>query len=140
MMQRERVTEDIYIFTSDLYVHVTAGIIVTTDGLILIDTLLYLEETQQLKTFIEARLNQRVVYVINTHHHADHSTGTSFFRDGQVIAHSKCRELLDTRGRESLQRTKESSSDFANVELMLPTIVFDDKMTLRLGGKTLHLE
>jgi cyclase len=140
MMQRERVTEDIYIFTSDLYVHVTAGIVVTTDGLILIDTLLYPEETLQLKNFIETRLNQRVVYVINTHHHADHTTGTSFFRDAQVIAHSKCRELLNSRGRESLQRSKESSSEMATVELVLPTIVFDDKMTLRLGGKTLHLE
>ena len=31
MMQREQVTEDIFIFTSDLYVHVTAGIIVTEE-------------------------------------------------------------------------------------------------------------
>ena len=140
MMQRERVTEDIFIFTSDLYVHVTAGIIVTTEGLILIDTLLYPEETQQIKNFIEMRLNQRVVYIINTHHHADHTTGTCFFPHTQVIAHSKCRELLNTRGRESLQRSKESSSDMARIELVLPTIVFDDKMTLRVGGKTLHLE
>lgn len=140
MMQRERVTEDIYIFTSDLYVHVTAGVIVTTQGLILIDTLLYPEESLQIKSFIETRLNQPVTHIINTHHHADHTTGTSFFPNAQVIAHRLCRDLLDTRGRESLERTKEGNSDMSNVELVLPSIVFDDRMSIRVGEKTLHLE
>ncbi|MDQ7036541.1 MAG: MBL fold metallo-hydrolase [Anaerolineae bacterium] len=81
-----------------------------------------------------------MAYIINTHHHADHTTGTSFFHDAPVISHLKCRELLNTRGRESLQRSKEKASDMADVKLVLPTIVFDNKMTLRIGGKTLHLE
>ena len=140
MMQRERVTEDIYIFTSDLYVHVTAGVIVTSRGVILIDTLLYPEESLQIKSFIETRLNQQVTHIINTHHHADHTTGTSFFPNAQVIAHKLCRDLLDTRGRESLDRAKDNSSDMSDVELILPTIVFDDKLTLRVGEKNLHLE
>ena len=49
MMQRERVTEDIFVFTSDLYVQVTASVVVTTEGIVVIDTLLYPEETQQIK-------------------------------------------------------------------------------------------
>jgi glyoxylase-like metal-dependent hydrolase (beta-lactamase superfamily II) len=140
MMQRERVTEDIYIFTSDLYVHVTAGIIVTTEGLILVDTLLYPEETLQIKNFIESRLKQPVIYIINTHHHADHTTGTSFFGNVPLISHMLCRELLNTRGRESLERSKENASDMATVELVLPSIVFDDKMILCVGNKTLEFE
>ena len=34
-MQRERVAEDIYVFTSELYARVTAGAVVTPDGAIL---------------------------------------------------------------------------------------------------------
>ena len=37
-MQRERVADDIYVFTSEVYAQVTAGVIVSSDGAILIDT------------------------------------------------------------------------------------------------------
>ena len=79
-MQRERVTEHIYIFTSDLYVQVTAGVVVTSAGAIIIDTLLYPEETLLMKRFVEERLGLSVRYVINTHHHADHVAGLDDLR------------------------------------------------------------
>lgn len=138
-MQRERVTDDIYVFTSDLYAQVTAGVVLTTQGAVLIDTLVYPEETRLIRRFIEERLGTTVLYVINTHFHADHSTGTCFFRGARVIAHTKCRELLDQRGRESLEHAKTSSTDMRDVEIVLPDIVFDHSLTLYLGNKTLHL-
>ena len=55
-MQRERVTEDIYVFTSDLYAQVTAGVVLTTAGAVVIDTLVYPEETLAIKRFVEERL------------------------------------------------------------------------------------
>lgn len=138
-MQRERVTENIYIFTSDLYVQVTAGVIVTSEGAVVIDTLLYPDETRQIKRFIEERLGTRVRYLINTHHHADHTTGTCFFDDVPVIAHTSCRDLLDTRGRESMESIRSSSRDMNDLHLVLPDIVFDDELRLHVGKKTLHL-
>ncbi|MGJ3240798.1 MAG: MBL fold metallo-hydrolase [Anaerolineae bacterium] len=140
MIQRERVTEDIFVFTSDLYVQVTASVVVTTDGIVLVDSLLYPEETLQIKQFIENRLKQPVRYVINTHHHADHTTGTSLFDGSTVISHQLCRDYLDTRGRESLANLKEVASDMSGIELKLPDIVFDQRMRFEIGGKTFHLE
>lgn len=139
-MQRERVADDIYVFTSDLYAQVTAGVVVTTEGAIVIDTLAYPEETLLIKRFVETRLGTTVRYVINTHFHADHSTGTCFFRDARVVAHARCRQLLDTRGRDSLERSKVASQEFADVELVLPDLVFDGGgMQLHVGNKTLQL-
>lgn len=138
-MQRERVTETIYVFTSELYVQVTAGLVLTSEGAVLIDTLLYPEETLQIKRFAEERLGQRVVYVINTHHHADHTTGTSFFPEAQVIAHTRCRDLLHTRGRESLNRLRENDPDMAQVNLVLPDVVFSDELVLHVGKTKLRL-
>lgn len=138
-MQRERVTEDIYVFTSDLYAQVTAGVVLTTDGVVLIDTLLYPEETLQIKRFIEEKLDSQVRYVINTHHHADHTTGTSLFPGAQVVSQCLCRQLLDTRVRESLARAQERSNDMAGVEIVLPGIVFDDSLTLQIGNKSLQM-
>lgn len=137
-MQRERVTDDIYVFTSDLYAQVTAGVVLTTQGAVLIDTLVYPEETRLMRRFIEERLGAPIHYVVNTHFHADHTTGTCFFRGARVISHSLCRELLDQRGRESLERTKTASNDMRDVELVLPDMVFDKSLTLYLGNKTLQ--
>lgn len=139
-MQKERVTDQIYVFTSDLYAQVTAGLVVTTEGSVLIDTLVFPEETLRIKRFAENRLGTTIRYVINTHFHADHSTGTCFFPGAEVIAHARCRELLDTRGRESLERMKATSAEMGMVELVLPTLVFDDGLfTLELGGKVLQM-
>lgn len=137
-MQRERVTDDIYVFTSDLYAQVTAGVILTEEGAILVDTLAYPEEARQIKRFIEERLNTNVRYVVNTHFHADHTTGTSFFPGARVIAHQLCRKLLDERGRMSLEELHASSPEMREVTLVLPDLVFDKQMTLYLGGKTLQ--
>jgi glyoxylase-like metal-dependent hydrolase (beta-lactamase superfamily II) len=138
-MQRERISDSVYVFTSELYVQVTAGVILTSEGAVLVDTLLYPEETLQMKHFIEDRLGAHVRYVINTHHHADHTMGTCFFPGARVIAHRLCYDLLDTRVRESLARTQSTSSDFADVEIVLPHILFEDRMTLHLGNRTISL-
>jgi cyclase len=138
-MQRERVTESIYVFTSDLYVQVTASVVVTSHGAIVIDTLLHPEETQQMRQFVQDRLNLPIRYVINTHHHADHTLGTCLFEGAEIIAHRRCRELLTTRGRESLARMKQNAPDLANIEVVLPDVVFDDRLTVHLGNKTLQL-
>lgn len=139
-MQRERVADDIYVFTSDRYAQVTAGIVTTPEGAVLIDTLVFPDETKAIRHFVENRLNCPVRYVINTHYHADHTYGTCFFPHAQVIAHARCFDLLDTRGREGLAHAQNGSSDFSEIEIVLPHQVFNDKpISLRIGDKTLQM-
>ncbi|MBC8099437.1 MAG: MBL fold metallo-hydrolase [Armatimonadetes bacterium] len=135
-MQRERVSDDIYVFTSDLYVQVTASLIVTTEGAVLIDTLPYPEETRAIRHFVEDKLGASIRYVVNTHFHADHTTGTCFFKNATVIAHRLCRQLLDQRGRESMAITRTGASNMQELTLILPDLVFDSQLTLYLGNKT----
>jgi cyclase len=139
-MQRERVADDIYVFTSDLYAQVTATLVVTGEGAVLFDTLLHPEESGAIKRFIEQRLEMKVRCVINSHFHADHTSGTCFFTGAQVISHALCRDLLDQRGRESLEQAKVSFVEMRDIELVLPHIVFETGvLTLHLGEKTLQL-
>ncbi|MBC7811568.1 MAG: MBL fold metallo-hydrolase [Burkholderiales bacterium] len=139
-MQRERITDDIYVFTSELYAQVTASAILTSKGAVLFDTLIYPEETRLIKRFIEGRLGAQVRYIINSHFHADHTTGTCFFEGATVISHARCRALLDERGRASLEHARTNSPEMREVELVLPQIVFDGGgLTLYLGNKTLQL-
>ncbi len=138
-MQRERITEHVLVFRSDQYAQVTAGVVLTREGAVLIDTLLYPEETMLIRRYIEDGLGSEVKFVINTHFHADHTTGTCFFPGAQVISHKLCRKMLEGRGRESLRLMKENASEFAPVEVVLPDITFDDEMMLEFGGTTFRL-
>jgi len=139
-MVRERIADDIYVFTSRRYAQVTSGAILTKEGVILIDTLFYPEETQAIKEFLEQRLGLRIRYVINTHYHADHTMGTCFFPEAIVVGHARCRELLDTVGREGLELTKSQSPEFENIQIVLPSLVADTgHLNLHLGGKTVRL-
>ncbi len=139
-MQRERVADDIYVFTSDLYVQVTAGAIITSEGAILIDTLAFPEETVAIKNFVERRLECPIRVVINTHYHADHTFGTYLFSDALVVGHALCRELLNTRGRKSMEDAQRSAQEFASAQVVLPSLVFrTGTLTIHLGNKTVEL-
>jgi cyclase len=139
-MQRERVADDIYVFTSELYAQVTAGAVITPEGAILIDTLVFPEEARTIKNFLENRLDCPVRYVINTHYHADHTYGTCFFEGAQVVAHARCYDLLDTRGREGLQQAQHSSPELRDIHLVLPHMVFEaGSLCVHLGNKTVEL-
>ncbi len=139
-MQRERVADDIYVFTSDLYAQVTAGAVITSEGAILVDTLLFPEEGRGIRNFVESRLSCPVRYVINTHYHADHTYNACFFPEATVVAHARCYELLDTRGREGLEQAKANMPELAPIQIVLPQLVFDNGvMNLRVGNKTLQM-
>jgi cyclase len=138
-MQRERITNEIYVFTSDRYAQVNAGVILTPLGAVVIGTLVYPDETLHIKRYVEEKLHSRVRYVINTHYHADHTNGTCFFEGATLISHAHCRHLLDTRGRASMEETRLSSPEMADLRLVLPDTTFTDTLTLYLGNKTLKL-
>lgn len=139
-MVRERIADDIYVFTSRQYAQVTAGAIMTKEGVVLIDTLFFPEETKEIRDFLEGRLGLTVKYVINTHYHADHSQGTYLFPHAQVASHRLCRELLDTVGREGLVEAKTQMPELEEVDIVLPDLVYDDGiMNLYVGGKTIQL-
>ncbi|MCS6910880.1 MAG: MBL fold metallo-hydrolase [Anaerolineales bacterium] len=139
-MHKERVSDDIYVFTSDQYARVNAGAVLYGDGAVLIDTLAFPSETQQIKDFLENRLAAQVRYIINTHYHSDHTNGNYLFPKAQIIAHRLCREKLDTVGRAGLGRARAQSPELAAVEIVLPTILLTHgSLTLHLGKKTLQI-
>lgn len=139
-MVRERISDDIYVFTSRRYAQVKAGAILTKEGTILIDTLFYPEETLAIKEFLENRLDQTVRYVVNTHYHADHTMGTYLFPEARIVSHILCREFLDTVGRDGLEQMKEQTPDLEDVRIVLPDMIFDTgHLDIYLGGKTVRL-
>lgn len=137
-MHRERVSENVFWFQSEIYAQVTAGVVAGPQWAVVIDTLALPDETLTIREFIEHELSVPVRYVINTHYHADHSWGTCFFPGATVIAHSRCRDLLEERGIPSLEAAKKQNPALRQVKVMLPHITFiDGEVTLRVGKKNL---
>ena len=139
-MHRERVSDNVYWFQSDIYAQVTAGVIVGPQWAVVIDTLALPDETLGMREFIEHELGVPVRYVINTHYHADHSWGNCFFPGATIIAHARCRELLIERGIPSLESATKQNVALRQVKIVLPHMTFGQgEMTLRVGKKNLTL-
>ncbi|MFW5714055.1 MAG: MBL fold metallo-hydrolase [Brevefilum sp.] len=136
-MQRERVSENIYWFQSETYAQVSAGVIAGPEWAVVIDTLMP-QESLALREFVEKKLDLTVRYVINTHHHADHCWGNSFFPNATVIAHQQCRQMLMDRTPEALEIASQENPLYKKLKIIPPHIVFDEgSYTLKVGKKHL---
>jgi cyclase len=139
-MHRERVSENVYWFQSEVYAQVTAGVVVGPQWAVVIDTLAMPEETLGIRDFIEHELDLQVRYVINTHYHADHSWGNCYFPTATVIAHSRCRDLLIERGIPSLENVRKQNPSFKQTRIVLPQLVFSQgTLNLKVGKKNLAI-
>lgn len=137
-MHRERVSENVFWFQSEVYAQVTAGVVAGPQWAVVIDTLALPDETLSIREFIEHELNVPVRYVINTHYHADHAWGNCFFPGATIIAHAVCREMLIERGVPSLEAAQKQNPALRQVKIVLPQITFSDgELTLRVGKKNL---
>jgi cyclase len=137
-LKRDRISDGIYVFTSGVYAEVTATVIFTSEGAIVVDTLPFPQETRYIREFLNQR-RTKALYVINTHSHADHIYGTYLFPEAEVIAHYQCRRLMERHAEEALAAAKQQTPRLADVKIRYPELLFNDAMTLRIGGKTLEL-
>lgn len=137
-LKRDRISDGVYVFTSRMYAEVTATVVFTDEGAILVDTLPFPQETRQIREFVNQR-RSKVAYVINTHSHADHIFGTYLFPEALVVAHYRCRRLMERHAEASLAQAREHSPQLNDVRIRYPELLFNDAVTLRIGGKTIEL-
>lgn len=140
-MQRERVSENVYWFQSEVYAQVTAGVITGPQWAVMIDTLALPDETLAMRSFIEEELNVPVRYIINTHNHADHAWGNCYFPGATIISHSLCRQAMLERGQIALESARKQNPAFKQIKIILPHLTFDEgELSLRVGKKNLILQ
>jgi len=137
-MLRERIADDIYVFTSELYLEATAGAVVTDQGAVVIDTLPFPEETRRMRDFVQRQCPAGIRYLIITHTHGDHSYGSYLFPEAEMIAQERCWGTLHTLGSNGLKRAQQSTPELAEVTIRLPPMVFEEALTIRLGSKTIR--
>lgn len=113
--------------------------ILDPDGVILVDPLIAPAFARMVEAALRARTAAPVRAVVLTHHHTDHALGSSYFADQgvPVIAHHACRERMAAEHPGLIQRRQENPLTrelFADAVSRLPTVTFDEGVTLHLGS------
>ncbi len=138
-LTRIRIADETWAFTSELYARVNAGLVVTRQGGVLIDTLPFPSETRQMRSYIEKLCEAGIKYVVVTQSAADHVYGSFLFRDAELLSHHLTRAQLQKSGAQLLRQAKADTPALQEVQLCLPSVVFDEEMFIRIGNKSVHV-
>lgn len=127
------------------------GVRLTSEGVILIDNK-FPQDFEEIRSLVADVTDLPVRYVINTHHHGDHSgSNTGFLQIAEVIAHKNARENMLRGNQEGLPRTiytDETSVFLGGIEVQVfhmgkghtngdSVVYFPDLKTVH-GGDLLH--
>ncbi|MCP4751648.1 MAG: MBL fold metallo-hydrolase [Proteobacteria bacterium] len=120
----------------------------TTEGTVLVDTLLYPGVASKMKDRILETGGGPVKHIVYTHHHPDHIGGASVFQgdNPEIIAHRFLPEDLEKYRILNAHRARVASIQF-NIPLdtnrirsyVQPTRTFDTETSFTLGDKTFEL-
>ena len=105
-----------------------SGFLVIGDHLLIIDSMQTPAMVEEFQSRISQVTNKKPTYVINSHHHGDHISGNKFFSPpAEVIAHEYVRQWM----------IEDAASN--GTEWHMPSITFNDEMTMHLDGEEVQL-
>jgi len=139
----KKLADDVYAFVGKRN-DANALVVVTTQGVVVVDTGNNPPETRLLQNFIKSVTNEPVRYVIISQNHGDHTGGTPLFAPpANVIVHDRVakewaawKPYQVKSWRKRFRERAEALRDVKPIDLVMS---FSDRMTLKLGGKTIEL-
>ena len=124
------------------------GLVLGESAALVIDTRASHREADELIHEIEAFTNLPVAWLVNTHWHWDHAFGNSRFPGAEIWGHRLCREALIELGAEMVEEVADMfredgndamADDVREVVVVPPGSVFEESVTIDLGGRTVEL-
>jgi quinoprotein relay system zinc metallohydrolase 2 len=119
------------------------GFVIGRDAVAVVDSGGSRQEGEALLAAIRAKTDLPIRYVIDTHMHPDHCFGNAaFVADGTVfVGHARLPAAMRRSGPYFLANMRRLlGAAFAGTELVLPTLLVEDRTTLDLGGRRLDLQ
>lgn len=115
-----------------------AGVIAGKRALTVVDTAATESRARALRAAVDGLPAAPARFLVNTHHHGDHTFGNFVFEgDFTIIAHERARTEMADKGLGLKQVWPET--DWGDITLRLPDVTFSDRFTLYLGELTLEL-
>ena len=116
--------------------------IVGSKGIAVIDTGGNLKTGESLHEAIRQVSNLPILYIINTHVHPDHIFGNAaFLKDNAIfVGHAKLPDAMERRRDGYMRLNKQwQGDDFKESEIVKPSLLVKDKLTLDLGDRAILL-
>jgi len=117
-----KVKDDLFVIHND-FVPGNTTVLITNEGVVLVDDKFEIDH-DNIVAAVKKLTSQPIKYVINTHHHADHSGGNAKLQAMSVQA------IASEQARENMVDGKLTG---------LPTMVFEHHAHVYLGGKNVEL-
>ncbi|MGH3566949.1 MAG: MBL fold metallo-hydrolase [Pseudonocardia sp.] len=115
-----------------------AGVVVSPDGALVIDTLATESRAKRLVEAVDALRPGPTRIVVNTHHHGDHHFGNHAFGPAAVvIAHELARAEMAEAGLTLTSLWPEL--EWGAIRVRLPSVSFTDRLTLHSGQRRVEL-
>jgi glyoxylase-like metal-dependent hydrolase (beta-lactamase superfamily II) len=139
----KKLADDVYAYVGKLN-DANAMVVVTSQGVVVVDTGNNQPETRNLQKHIQSVTKQPVRYVIITQNHGDHIGGTPLFSPpATVILHERIAKDWSSWKPYQVntwrKRFPERTEALKGFHPMDAAATFTDRMTLRLGGKSIEL-
>jgi glyoxylase-like metal-dependent hydrolase (beta-lactamase superfamily II) len=187
----ERVADSVYVIihddATDQWPHGNTGVIVTPDGVLVVDATYLPSRARADIALIRSVTNRPVRYLVYTHWHFDHNNGAIAYRDSfpavTIVSERQTREYIalnstwwarmstapasarraslatlqrevavgrDSTGRaltaeekrkdaKAIEQRQAELAELASLRVVTPDLVFDDELTLWLGGRRIEL-
>ena len=142
----QKLADGVYVHTGKGF-DSNSGIILTDEGVIVIDTGQNPIESRDIMATVKKLTSMPVRLVIDTEPHADHTTGHYVFAPPAIIVAAagggESMRNADRAAPDRIQRLAATSPEMKvaleGYRFMAPDIEYHDRMTINLGGKTLEL-
>ncbi len=146
-LKAEKITKDTYMVKGkkEYFSQNNAGdianssFIITSKGIIVIDTGSSYLYGKQLVKLIRTISSKKIVYVINTHHHPDHFLGNQAFKNSKILATAYSKNYIQKNGNDYiLNLVNIIQYAMKETEVLAPTNILKDKY-LHLGNHKLRI-
>ncbi|MGH9254084.1 MAG: MBL fold metallo-hydrolase [Vicinamibacterales bacterium] len=139
-----KIADGIYVQTAR-EVNSNVGIILTSDGVVLIDSGQTPIDTREVAEVVKKLTPLPVKYIIDTEVHPDHTTGHFVFSPPAIVVnHQGAGDAMrkaenPNRSQTLAAQSPEMAQASQGYRLVVPHIEYQQKMTLRVGERTLEL-
>lgn len=127
-LEVERITDDLHMVKG---IGGNVAVLKTGVGAIIVDTMTFTLQGSRIRHLAESLTGEKVVMVINTHYHGDHTHGNPGFTPGTQV-------LSTTRTLEHLNAL-DAAYWTGDAAALLPNHTFEKDLEIRLGSKTVRL-
>jgi glyoxylase-like metal-dependent hydrolase (beta-lactamase superfamily II) len=119
------------------------GVVVCEGGVLVIDTRASHVQAAEMVDSLREITRLPVRWVINTHHHWDHTFGNQVFPDAAIWGHERCAAAMREHGEAMRTQVKQMAPEYAGtmdkVVITPPTFTFTGEARVTFGGTTVEM-